>query len=318
MKGVAGVGAFLAGGGAALGQPDRSIHESPAKSEVSAIVLGSAQDGGVPHAGCRCDHCNAARSNPRLRRRSPSLAVLHEGEMKSFVIDAGPDFPNQLDYLPRGWAGERNPVHGIFLSHAHIGHYLGLAHLGREVLSSDRLPVWCSERMAAFLRENAPWSLLVDLENIELRVIRPGEPVTLAGNLSVTPIEVLHRGEFTDTLFFKIEGPGASLLYLTDIDRWDGLKPPIEELAADADISLLDGTFYSPDELPGRDMSEIPHPPVSQTMDRLQHIADKGKNRIFFTHLNHSNLLLDSDGEKLRALRERGFDVVFDGKTFEL
>lgn len=296
----------------------RAKQQKSSGSGVTAVVLGSSQDGGVPHAGCRCPHCEAARKDPRLRRRSPCLALLHHGERKAFLIDAGPDLPSQIDDLPPDWSTGRNPVDGILLSHAHIGHYAGLVHLGREVLGTSDLPVYCSEQFSTFLRENGPWSLLVELGNIDIRTIKPGQTVELVTGISVEPISVIHRAEFTDTLFFIINGPNHRLLYLTDIDRWPGLEPPIEKLISTVDVALLDGTFYSADELPGRDMSKIPHPPVVETMNRLSTIAEKGKTRIVFTHLNHSNLLLDADGKLMRDLRSGGFDIAFDGMEFAL
>ena len=316
---LAGLAALRGGGKAAASQENgRARTAASDAGDVSAVVLGSAQDGGVPHAGCRCAHCEAARRDASLRRRSPCLAILHGGERKAFLIDAGPDFPEQIEELPRDWRAGRNPVDGIFLSHAHIGHYAGLVHLGREVMGSSGLPVYCSERMAAFLRQNGPWSLLVELGNIEIRVMAPGQTVQPAPGLSVEPLAVPHRAEFTDTLAFAIGGPNARLLYLTDIDRWQGLRPPIEELVSDVDIALLDGTFYSAEELPGRDPAEVPHPPVAETVELLGGIAESGATRILFTHINHTNPLLDADGELLRRLRSRGFDIASDGLTLNL
>lgn len=320
---------FLAATGAAAGISllgMKPAYLSPALPSVTgrsaagaeALVLGSSQDGGVPHAGCPCAHCEAARRNPELGRRSPGLGLLDHAERKAFMIDAGPDFPRQLDDLPSEWRDGRNPLAGVVLSHAHIGHYAGLVHLGREVLGTLKVPVWCSERMAAFLRDNGPWSQLVGLGNIELNVFEPRRKFKLTDNLVIEPIAVPHRAEYTDTHFFVVEGPKHRLLYLTDIDRWEGLEPPIEALVAGVDIALLDGTFYSAEELPGRDMSKIPHPPVVETAARLADIAAAGRTRIVFTHLNHSNLLLDADGEKLRALRDKGFDIAHDGQSFEL
>ncbi len=299
-------------------EADRGRQGERSPGEVAAIVLGSAQDGGVPHAGCRCAHCEAARRDANLRRRSPCLALLHHDERKVFLIDAGPDFPEQLEELPADWRAGRNPVDGIFLSHAHIGHYAGLVHLGREVMSTSGLPVYCSERMASFLRQNGPWSLLVELGNIEIRVIAPGQTVQPAPGLSVKPLAVPHRAEFTDTLAFAVGGPNSRLLYLTDIDSWEQLQPPIEELVSGVDIALLDGTFYSTEELPGRDPAEVPHPPVAETVELLGGIAESGATRILFTHINHTNPLLDADGELLRRLRSRGFDIAYDGLTLNL
>jgi pyrroloquinoline quinone biosynthesis protein B len=292
--------------------------ENVPEGEVTAFVLGSGQDGGVPHAGCRCAHCEAALQNPGLRRRSPLLALLHHGEHKVFLLDAGPDLKEQLYDLPAEWRKGRNPVDGIFLTHAHIGHYLGLAHLGREALGTERLPVYCSERMAAFLKNNGPWSQLLELENIELFVLSPNQEVSLSRDLTVRPIPVPHRAEFTDTFAFFVRGPRKSLLYLPDIDRWEQLQPPIEELLQGLDIALLDGTFYSSEELPGRDMSKIPHPPIAETAQRLADIVVGGKTQILFIHLNHSNLVLDADGARLKEIEKKGFRVAHDGMQFAL
>ena len=287
-------------------------------SGVEAVVLGSSQDGGVPHAGCRCVHCEAARKDASLRRRSPCLGLLDHANKKAFMIDAGPDFPRQLEDLPGEWREPGLPLAGIILSHAHIGHYAGLVHLGREVLGTVKVPVWCSAQMADFLRKNGPWSQLVELGNIELKVFEAGRKFELTRKIAIEPLKVPHRAEYTDTHFFVAEGPKGRLLYLTDIDRWEKLEPPIEELIKSVDVALLDGTFYSAEELPGRDMTKIPHPPVVETTARLADIAAAGRTRIVFTHLNHSNLLLDADGEKLRELREKGFDVAQEGQSFEL
>jgi pyrroloquinoline quinone biosynthesis protein B len=287
-------------------------------SDVSAVVLGSGQDGGVPHAGCFKDHCQAARADLKLRRRSPSVALIDHQEQKIFVLDAGPDFDEQLEDLPQAWKKGRNPVDGIFLTHAHVGHYTGLLYLGRAIMATDKLPVYCSAQMADFLRTNGPWSLAVELGNIELHILEPGKKLKLTEQLSITPILVPHRNEFTDTFAFVVDGPEQSLLYLPDVDRWDQMDRSIESLVQTVDIALLDATFYSSDELPGRDMSKIPHPPIVQTMDRLQQLVTDRLAKVLFIHLNHSNLLLDSDGEKLKELRQRGYDIAEDGLTIPL
>jgi pyrroloquinoline quinone biosynthesis protein B len=299
-------------------KPESRTPPTSTTSEVTAQVLGSGQDGGIPQVACRKAHCTAAAQDHSLRRRSPGLALLHHGEKIPFLLDVGPDFPEQLNDLPAEWVNVRNPVAGIFLTHAHIGHYTGLIHLGREVLGCDRVPVYCSAKMASFLRTNGPWSLLVKLKNIELVEIGPGQKITVADRLAVEPVLVPHRAEFTDTYAFIAHGPNRKLLYLPDIDRWEDLEPPIEEIITRVDIALLDGTFYSADELPGRDLSKIPHPFITRTMYRLSKQARTTDKQIIFIHLNHSNLVLDADGKRLADLRNRGFDIAYDGMSFDL
>lgn len=291
--------------------------QDDAEKSVKAVVLGSAQDGGLPHIGCRKAHCEAARTNPSLRRRSPCVALLDEAAQQSYCLDAGPDFHEQLADLPN-WGERGRPVEGIFLTHAHIGHYTGLMHLGREALGAKEVPVYCSKQMADFLTNNGPWSLLVKLKNIAINVIEPGETIKLNDRLSIRPLAVDHRAEYTDTFAFIAQGPKHSLLYLPDIDRWDGMEPSIETLVTSVDIALLDGSFYSNDELPHRNLAEIPHPRVTDSMQRLQKIVDAGSSRVIFTHLNHSNMLLDENGKLLNELRKRGYDIAEDGMELEL
>lgn len=300
---------------AASGVGNRNTKEN--NLTVEAVVLGSAQDGGVPHAGCTKDLCSAARGNLALRRRSPCLAVLDHTQKKSFIFDAGPDFDEKLAMLPSEWKKGRNPFDSLFLTHAHIGHYTGLQFLGRAVMSTDKLPVYGSRRMMQFIRENGPWSLLVDLENVTLNPVGAGDVVECSPLVHVQPFSVPHRAEFTDTYAYTITGPTSSLLFLPDIDRWQEMDPPITEVIKGVSTALIDGTFYSPDELPGRDMSKIPHPRITESMDLLQPFADQGKDIVFF-HLNHSNLALRPGSKEEASVLKRGFRIAHDGMRFLL
>jgi pyrroloquinoline quinone biosynthesis protein B len=270
---------------------------------VSAVVLGIAQDGGVPHLGCEQERCHRARADPSQRLRVASLGVVDEVAGKRFLIDATPDFASQVESL-----GGRPD--GILLTHAHIGHYLGLAQLGREVLGAKRLPVYATPAMAAFLRASKPWSRLVERENIEIREVEPGKRVALTPRLSATAIKVPHRDEDSDTVAWMLEGPAGSVLWLPDIDRWEKWDRSLEELASDPKRTLfLDGTFYFADEIPGRSIADIPHPLVPDTAARLGRPAAK----VFFVHFNHTNRLL-WDEEAQRALTGRGFGIAREGQ----
>jgi len=201
-----------------------------------------------------------------------------------------------------------------------MGHYLGLAHFGFESLNTKDLPVWASPRMAEYLRTNGPWNQLVRLGNIALHEFAPGKPFDLEGGVSVTPIQVPHRDEFSDTMAFLIRGPKHTLLYVPDTDSWKAWPKPLTEVLAEekVDIALLDATFYSPDELPDRDVSKIKHPLITQSMDLLEPLVKAGKLRVWFTHLNHSNPALDADGAARKAIETRGFRVLAEDEQIEL
>lgn len=283
---------------------------------VEVEVLGVAQDAGMPHFACDEHACGRARQNPALRRRVASLGI--RAGSRLFLIDATPDINSQVAALQRGAARPRiAPVDGVLLTHAHIGHYLGLAFFGKESVASDHVPVYVTARMAEYLAANGPWSLLVSDGHIDSIRITPGRPFPLALGLNVEAFAVPHREEFTDTVGYLLSGPTKSLIYIPDIDRWEGLAPSVESLAQRADVLLLDGSFFDPaTELPGRDPRRIPHPPIPQTMRRLAHLASSRDIR--FLHLNHTNPVWDPDSVEHRKVLGGGFQIASEGDRFSL
>ncbi|MBM3992288.1 MAG: pyrroloquinoline quinone biosynthesis protein PqqB [Planctomycetes bacterium] len=288
------------------------------------LVLGSAQDGGLPQIGCREAVCERARIDENLRRRVTSLALVDPRDGRRWLFDASPDLAEQVELVERvaprtHRATSRPPLFdGVFLTHAHVGHYAGLAQLGREIYGARELPVWCSERMGAFLRSNGPWSLLVDTRAIELCRIAPRAPVELGPGLSVDALRVPHRDEFSDTLAFVVRGPGRSVAYLPDIDKWERWDVPLEDFLASVDLALVDGTFFADGEVPGRSMAEIPHPFISETLARLSAAPLELRRKVVFTHLNHTNPAADPRSDAARAIRASGMRVARDGEVLAL
>jgi pyrroloquinoline quinone biosynthesis protein B len=221
---------------------------------------------------------------------------------QSWLIDATPDLKDQVHALA-GLAPDCS-FSGIILTHAHMGHYIGLAHLGLEAWNAKELPVYASRRMADFLRKNAPWSKLVSARNISLQVLEPGLERQLGPGLDLTPIEVPHRGEFSDTMAFVVRGAARKLFYCPDIDSWDGWDQDLRTFLSGCDIALLDGTFYSPDELPWRDLSLIPHHMAQDTARRLAGVDCE----VRLIHLNHTNPL-HAPGPEMDWLARHGTGV---------
>ncbi|MCP2521090.1 MBL fold metallo-hydrolase, partial [SCandidatus Aminicenantes bacterium Aminicenantia_JdfR_composite] len=274
------------------------------KNETNALVkvIGTAQDGGIPHAGCYCTNCIKARKNKLYSRLISSLALIDFSENKTFLIDATPDIRKQLDILHNRIKSKKKRFHpdGIFLTHAHIGHYTGLMFFGFEALSTSQLPVYCSSQMHDFLINNGPWNLLVKLNNIKIYILEPEKEFNVSKNISIIPFVVPHRAEYTDTLGFIICGKKRKLLYIPDIQSWEAWKKPINKIIEEVDFALIDGTFFSSDELPHRDLSKIGHPFILSSIKLLANIAKKTK--IYFTHLNHSNLSLNPEGKEIEKI----------------
>jgi len=316
---------------ACASRPPESAPARPAGARV--VVLGTAQDGGLPQPGCACVRCERARREPAFARLVACAAVVgrgapgDDGVPPVHLLDAGPDLPRQLDRLAaRGLARPgRNPVSGVLLTHAHVGHYVGLAAFGRETMGSRAMPVWGTARMEAFLRSNGPWDLLARLGHVEIRRLEPGVAVDLLGGVRVEPVPVPHRDEYTDTVGFVVRGPKRSVLYLPDLDSWDrgwsAARSP-EDLLASVDVALVDGTFFAAEsageETPGRARAEIPHPPMLETAERFGPAFRGGSRQLLFIHLNHSNPAADPASPERARLRALGADVAEDGLEIPL
>jgi pyrroloquinoline quinone biosynthesis protein B len=263
----------------------------------TVYILGSGQDGGLPQFGARGATDMKAHVDVSRRRLGPSICVLGDNGT-CLLIDVSPDIKEQesrLLQLPAYAARENpNPFDAVLLTHAHVGHYAGLVHFGREAANTSKLPVHCTARMADFLRGNAPWEQLVSLGNIELR---DGAPA----GIRVFPVP--HRGEYTDTLGVSI---GNKLLYVPDIDDWRQWPDARAEVERH-EICLLDGTFFSPDELPGRDLSEISHPFIADTLEFFGDLA--ASRRLILTHFNHSNPVCDPTSPEAATVRAAGFEL---------
>jgi pyrroloquinoline quinone biosynthesis protein B len=263
---------------------------APVGTQPYVVVLGVGQDGGFPQAGTK----EAAPWEDRQRRRLPvSLGIVDPVSGERWMVEATPAFPEQLQALDRIAPVEGIPgLSGIFLTHAHVGHYTGLIHLGREIIGARGVPVYTMPRMEQFLRENGPWNQLVALENIELRPLAAGLPTPLNERIQVTPILVPHRDEYSETVGFVIRGPERSVFFLPDIDKWeawDALGTRIEDVIARVDAAYLDATFFGDGEIPGRAMSEIPHPFVEESLDRFGPLPLSERQKVRFIHLNRTN-----------------------------
>jgi pyrroloquinoline quinone biosynthesis protein B len=274
------------------------------------IVLGIAQDGGIPQIGCTQKICRTTK------HFVSSLALIDQNSL--FLIDATPDLRQQHAELVKRYPATNRPnlFDGILLTHAHMGHYTGLLYLGKESISTKKVPVWCSSEMANYITRNHPWSLLVTNGNVELRIFESEKQIQL-GSFTVTPIGVPHRKEFTDTHGFIIRNSENSLVYIPDIDSWEPVREKISELVSKNTYALLDGTFYSGNELPGRNMKLVPHPTIESSVEFFKTLPPF-QCKIYFTHLNHTNPLLDSSSPESAAFGKTAFQVVQEWQEFKL
>ncbi len=301
--------------------PNPQHHSRSDSTDPFVVVLGIAQDGGFPQAGCKKDCCAEAWSDPSRRRHVASLAIVDPVSSQRWIIDATPDFKEQLRMLDEVAPASEVPgvgLTGILLTHGHIGHYTGLMHLGHEAMGAKNVPVYVMPRMVEFLSTNGPWDQLVRYKNIELREMVADQPIQLNERISVTPFRVPHRDEYTEVVGYRIDGPNRSVLFIPDIDKWERWDRRIEDMIVAVDVAYLDGTFYSEGELPNRNMADIPHPFIVESMQRFSSLPATERKKIHFIHLNHTNPALDENSAACTAVTDAQFRVAKELERVEL
>jgi len=291
------------------------LGEAPAPAYT--VVLGIAQDGGAPQAGG-----GTHAGGVGFERHAACLAIVDSASGQRWMIDCTPSLPTQLrmlDTVAPNTSG--NVLDGVFLTHAHIGHYTGLMYFGHEVMGTKGVKVYAMPRMQVFLRQNGPWDQLVRYENISLVDLAAGRVVELSDRLKVEAFEVPHRQEYSEVVGYHISGPTRSVLFIPDIDsweEWDDAGIRIEDWIRRVDVAYLDGTFFADGEIAGRDMSGFPHPFISHSMERFARLPDADKAKIRFIHLNHTNPALLPGSEAQRSIEVRGFALAEELERVEL
>ena len=275
------------------------------------MVLGVAQDAGYPQMNCKKECCKAAWENSKLQKMTSCLAIIDPTTNQQWIIDATPNIKEQLQLLKSKSGTEK--IDGVLLTHAHMGHYSGLIHFGREVMGTNNMPVFAMPKMTTFLEENGPWSQLVEIENISLRKLKSDSTFSLNERIKVTPFLVPHRDEFSETVGYKITINEKILLFIPDIDKWEKWETNITEIIKKVDYAFLDATFYKNGELK-RDMSEIPHPFVEESMELFSNLSETDKQKVHFIHFNHTNPLLIEGSASQKEVTKKGFNLSKEGQ----
>ena len=281
----------------------------------SLVILGVAQDGGSPQIGCDKSCCKILWEK-KIFESVTSVGLIDNVENRFFLIDASPDITKQYQMLKS--LSLNGSLGGIVLTHAHIGHYSGLLFFGKESLGARKINVYSMPKMSFFLKNNGPWSQLIQDKNIIINQLKNNTIQTLSKYISIKPIIVPHRDEFSETVGYLIKGDLKSALFLPDIDKWEKWDKKIEDFIKNVDYAFIDGTFYNGKEIPHRNMNEIPHPFVIETLERLKNLKKKHKKKVYFIHLNHTNPLLKPNNEITKEIIKRGYNIARTGMKFDL
>ena len=284
------------------------------KDNLILKVIGTAQDGGVPHLGCVKSCCNQVWNDKNKIRNPSSIAIINKKAKKYWLFDITPQIKVQMHSIQHYGC----KLAGVFITHAHYGHYIGLLELGLEVLNTKSVPIYVMPRMFNFINNNKPFNLLISNQNIVLEKINSHNSLNLFPGLKIYAFEVPHRNEFSETVGFNIKSKNKSIIYLPDIDTWDKWNDNLLNVIKDNDLLFIDGTFYDHNELINRNTSSIPHPSIKDTIERLDDLNISEKNKIFFIHFNHTNPVINVQSKEYKELSNKGYNVVNENQIFTI
>jgi len=293
---------------------NRSSEENP-KQYIT--ILGIAQDAGYPQIDCDKDCCKLFYDKKETKKLVSCLGLIDLENSKKWLFDATPDIGEQVFNLKKNHLDNGNVIDGVFLTHAHIGHYTGLMHFGFEAMGAKNIPVYAMPKMKNFIETNGPWSQLVDYNNIELKALQHDSLIKLNTKLTVQPFLVPHRDEFSETVGYKIIGPNKTALFIPDIDKWHIWKRDIIEEVKKVDYAFLDASFFKDGEI-SRPMSQIPHPFTTETAALFRNEDQETKAKIHFIHFNHTNPALLESHHLKDSIRGLGFNFAKEGEVFPL
>lgn len=298
-------------------QKEATVTTEIPKPNQYITILGTAQDGGFPHIGCQKECCANYYSGTYKKQKVVSLGLVDVEHTQKWIFEATPDMSTQLADLEQHHLKTATIIDGVFLTHAHIGHYTGLMYFGREALGKQGTKVYAMPTMKSFLETNGPWSQLISIKNIEIHSLQNDSTIVLNSHLKVTPFLIPHRDEFSETVGYKISGSKKTALFIPDIDKWHTWKKSIIEEVKKVDYAFLDATFFNQKEVK-RAMTEVPHPFIEETIALFKNESIETKNKVIFIHFNHTNPALQKNSKEKKQVEKLGFRFAFEGQNYEL
>ena len=291
-----------------------------AAGDVELVVVGIAQDGGVPQAGCSCERCVSALNEP-ANILYPVSCVIRGLDGSVHLVEATRGLSSQLGIASTSLGmGDSLIPDSVTLTHAHLGHIDGIGQFGKEAMGQRGVPLFASSSVIRVLDERRLSSPFRANETLSGASFSPTEGC----GFELEFVRVPHRDEYSDTHAIKVIGPNHSLLFLPDHDNWGqtlemaGAGSIREWLSSmGVGFAMIDGTFWSDGELGGRDMAQVPHPTISESLELLGEKRD-GDPEIIFIHLNHTNPALDGSSNQAKYLSSLGWSIGKQGSTILL
>jgi pyrroloquinoline quinone biosynthesis protein B len=318
------------------GRPDHPRRRALLAKPMQIHILGSAAGGGFPQWNCACENCEGVRSG-RLRARprtQSSIALSADGE-RWLLVNASPDIRAQIEsfaaLVPR--RGRRDTgIGAVLVVDAQIDHVSGLLFL-RE---GEPIELYCTDPVHEDLGTGLPLIPVlghycgvrrhrVPIDGSVFRIPAvPGLELRAIALESKAPPYSPHREDPHpgDNIGLVVEDPrtGGRLLYAPGLGAVD---EPLRALMAGCDCLLVDGSFWTEDEMQRRGVGTKPasamgHLPQSGPGGMVEVLAGIASPRKILVHINNTNPILVEDGPERSELTRSGIEVAHDGMHLEL
>jgi pyrroloquinoline quinone biosynthesis protein B len=302
-------------------------------------VLGSSAGGGFPQWNCNCRNCDGVRNGTLAaqRRTQSSIAVSANGE-DWLLVNASPDLLAQIAAHPELQPARRvrdSGIAAVITMDAQIDHVTGLLMLRER---DTPLPLYVTDAVLQDLSTGLPVvSILAHYCGVERHAIPLDGSSFAVPALPDIRIEALPLSSKAPPYSPHREAPQrGDNIGLTFIDEHSGkrafyapglgaLEPHVLEAMNAADLLLVDGTLWTPDEMielglskkTAADMGHLAQTGAGGMIDVLDSIERAGVRKVLI-HINNTNPILVEDGPERRRLADHGIEVAFDGMAFEL
>ncbi|MFJ9895585.1 pyrroloquinoline quinone biosynthesis protein PqqB [Streptomyces sp. NPDC091280] len=282
---------------------------------MRVVLLGTAAGGGFPQWNCACALCAAARDG-KLPSRTQDCVAVTGNARDWWLLNASPDVRVQVaatTALRPGPGPRDTPVRGVLLTDAEPHHATGLTALrgAADLKVYAPRPVLAALAPArAVLDRYAPWQWADSLADGGF-VLAGGLVVTArpVGDRPPAYVPPSRRPDDRWTVAYRVEdlATGGAFVYAPRVAAW---TPALDDLLETADCAVLDGTFFDADDAGTGQL------PVTGPGGSLAALARHAGVRRIYTHLDHTNPLLDPDSTAWAPVTGAGAEVLMDGAGF--
>jgi len=300
-------------------------------------VLGSAAGGGFPQWNCNCPNCFGVRlGNIKAQPRTQSSIIVGNGSLDWALINASPDVLTQIKNTPVLQPARHvrdSGIAAVLLIDAQVDHVTGLMMLRER---NKPLPIYATQQVFEDLTSGLP--LVKTLEHyckVDKHLInldQGGFQIEPLDGLEFKPIPLSskappysphrHDPHLGDNIGLLItdQASGKSAFYAPGLGM---IEPQVEQAMQQADVLLVDGTFWTDDEMITSGLStkraiDMGHLAQSGSGGMLEALSAYSNKRRILIHINNTNPILREDSSQALQLKKLGIEVAYDGMHIEV